>query len=383
MFTNAHRILLASACLASLGAHTAQAQSSYKYTDLKLSTLSASNADVFPHSINTVGQVGGSVRKPVRVYNASSRTWSTVWPYTPVRWSASGAPTTLGMPKGINGSPATANVWSINSAGATVGEANGSPAAWNASGALTALDTRPGVARFINDSGVAAGVVEQADIQDGILLNMEKRRATVWRNGSPEDLQASLPRGNGAQGSEVGGLNNAGTVGLNVVNYLSARYGACWLLKGTTLNNLQNAQGDGCQIRGVAEDDTVALVHQHYTPNCDPQTAACQLPVFTYSVWRQGQQFTLPGTIEALNPDGSLILTGVTSSTGLIPRALWRDGSVAPLTFNVSNPPGGTLIADRVDAVNRNGQIVWNADFKQKAITYTVTDRHGVLTPQR
>lgn len=226
-------------------------------------------------------------------------------------------------------------------------------------------------------------MVEQADIQDGILFNMDNRRATLWRNGSPGDLQALLPRGNGAQGSEVGGLNNAGTVGLNVLNYLSARYGACLLLKGSTLINLQNAQGDGCQIRGIADDDTVAVVHQHYATNCDPQTPACNLPSFTYTAWRQGQHSPLPGTIEALNPDGSVILTSVTTSTGQIPRALWRDGSVAPLTFKVSNPPSGTLISERIDAVNRNDQIVWNADFKQKTFNYTVTDRHGVLTPQR
>lgn len=110
MLKTSPRTLLAIAGMTVLGASAAQAQSSYKYTDLKPSALSASNPDVFARSINTAGQVGGSVRKSVRVYNATTRTWGTVWHQTPVRWSTSGAPTQLGMPKGINGSPATANV---------------------------------------------------------------------------------------------------------------------------------------------------------------------------------------------------------------------------------------------------------------------------------
>ncbi len=248
----------------------------YTYTDLKVNLFTPSNSDVMAYGLNASGQVAGGISKSTKVYDSGSKRWLAVTSQTPVVWSNKGAPSVLGMPKAVNGTPATATAWAINTPGTAVGEANGSPSSWNTAGALSMLDTRPGVAKVINDSGVVGGRVSQADIRDGILFNMDDRRATLWHNGVAQDLQQLLPRGNGAEGSEVGALNNAGTVGINGLPYLSNRLGACWLFKDGLITSLQNAQGEGCKILAIADDDTVVLRNARYpapgTRNLQPGT---------------------------------------------------------------------------------------------------------------
>ncbi len=366
--------LLTLALLATPALSPSQANTlNLKYTDLRRSLLAGSNNTVDALALNELGVSVGSVDKTTTYYDVGRRAWTTLTYPTPARWSATGAITALKLPSGTR---VSGTARAINGSGVAAGDAAGQPAQWSSAGAYTRLDTRPGSAWAINDTGVVVGEVSVTDIVDGIVTDPEPRRATLWRNGQAQDLQSRLPAT--VIGSRAVAVNARGDVAVESVAPLTARSTGCYLLsEGQTLV-LNRAGQTGCAILGVADDGSALVMHET-RQYCNPADPGCVRSSVAHTLWRQGQGTDLTSSAMTILKDGRVVQYPTGTTSGAWSIAFWQDGMTTRQTFNLVGLPAGTFVGQTILALNGKLQMLWVGVLDAGA---NPPSRTGLLTPQ-
>jgi hypothetical protein len=366
--------LLTLALLATPAFTPAQADTlNLKYTDLRRSLLAGSNNTVHALALNELGVSVGSVDKTTTYYDVGRRAWTTLTYPTPARWSATGTITALKLPSGTR---VSGTARAINGSGVAAGDAAGQPAQWSSAGAYTRLDTRPGSAWALNDTGVVVGEVSVTDIVDGIVTDPEPRRATLWRNGQVQDLQSRLPAT--VIGSRAVAVNARGDVAVESVAPFAARSTGCYLLSDSQTVALNRAGQTGCAILGVADDGSALVMHET-RQSCNPADAGCVRASITYALWQQGQGTDLTSPAMTLLKDGRVVQAPVATTTGAWSIATWQNGVTTRQTLNLVGLPTGTFVGQSILALNGKLQMLWQGVLDAGA---NPPSRTGLLTPQ-
>ena len=343
--------------------HVAQAQSSYQYVELRPTTSTAPSLarldSFYGLYVNNSGKVAGMAQVKVGVsFNVRYLKFEDVYNDLPTVWSTSGVPTQLGL--GTDKRTSRYEVNGMNNLGQVVGispNPQSVPTLWSNTGKRSVLDTRSGSARAINDAGTVVGMA----LGTASTSNPNPFRATLWRNGSAQDLHAALGL-NDKQTSVATTINAQGTVGVEVDEGQR-----CMVLQGSTVLTLEKPDYQTCKVIRVADDGRVfgRLIYIYDRPESlykvgDP-------PV----VWVQGKLNPLPtqpypypfpapvadpGTVAVIKSvNASGVATGFDGSGPVI----WRNGVEVPFTTPVSgsiSAPGYQL--GSISAISDNGRMV-------------------------
>jgi hypothetical protein len=369
---HAQQLTRGSICLAALASSAlmaclpAQAQSSYKFTELKQAAFVKS--DVF--AINNTGQVIGRLTKATgyQIVPPTFRLETTYSVFATV-WSAAGAPTEVPIPSSQRKSAQSSQgVFDINNSGVVVGFSwptnapTPVPSKW-VNNKVTTLDTRHGSARSVNDAGVIVGVVE------ALLPSGESRyRATLWRNGQGSDLHALLGLPDTTASVAVA-INNRDQV-LVTTTPVYGEYGPCYVITGSSVQTLAaSAAGQGCDGQGLSDAGVVAgnvwnnTAPYGISPARWVNGSLQRLP--TLPVPPDG---SLDSRVTSINKDGVI----VGSDQGKPVR--WVNGVEQVLTTPITGLPSGTALGGIVD-ISDNGKLL--------VVFYgSRTSSYGVLAPQ-
>lgn len=338
-----------------------------KYVDLRRDAISTSSQAVAPQAVNDLGVSVGILTKSVKVFDRSQFKFVTYDVQTPVKWSATGTITALKLP---SGAISTGAALAINSAGVAAGHANGVPAVWSSSGALTALDTRTGAAYAINAAGDVAGEANLV-VTPPMPTPQDLRRAVVWRKGVAQELHSLIPR---AIGSRAVAINAKGSVAVEMVAPFMAYPLGCYLVQNgaTQAQALAFSDDVNCTVVGMADDDSVLTLHQA-PRTCDPSNpGVCVAGRSRLALWRQGVaiEFDAPAHAD-LTADGTIWMQNGNAITR------WRNGVSEPITLNITGLPAGTTTRE-IGAITSKGYMLWDGDVVGGQ---AVTQRHGLLTP--
>lgn len=244
---------LSTLTLAVLTCLPAQAQSAYKFTELKQAAV---NGDAY--AVNNTGLVVGRLTKstgyqllpPTYKLEPTYSTFATVW-------SATGTPTEVPIPSSQRKiAQSTQGVSDINNSGVVVGfsspstTSNPLPSKW-ANNKVSTLDTRRGSALGINDAGVIVGGVS-VSLSPGEWVG----RAVMWRNGQATDLHALLALPATTSSSAVA-INNQDQV-LVTTRPAYGELGPCYVITGSSVQTLAAPPGQGCGGIGLSDTGVVA-----------------------------------------------------------------------------------------------------------------------------
>lgn len=244
---------LSALTLALLTCLPTQAQSAYKFTELKQAAV---NGDAY--AVSNTGLVIGRLTKstgyqflpPTYKLEPTYSTFATVW-------SATGTPTEVPIPSSQRKiAQSTQGVSDINNSGVVVGfsspstTSNALPSKW-VNNKVSTLDIRRGSAQGINDAGVIVGGVS-VSLSPGEWVG----RAVMWRNGQATDLHALLALPATTSSSAVA-INNQDQV-LVTTRPAYGELGPCYVITGSSVQTLAAPPGQGCGGVGLSDTGVVA-----------------------------------------------------------------------------------------------------------------------------
>lgn len=341
-----------------------QAQSAYQYVELKPTTstkLGLSRVDsFFGLHVNNSGKVAGlAYVKSGTYFNIRALRFEDTYNSLPTVWSTTGTPTQLGL--GTDKKTATYEVNGLNNLGQVVGASPNPqtvPTLWSSTGKRSVLDTRSGVARAINESGVVVGGVAPPTAPTG---STNFYQAVMWRNGVAVDLHTSAGL-SASQGSLATAINAQGAIGMEV------DFGKqCLVLQNGTVLKLEKPDYQTCKVIRVADDGKVYGRLRWVSGAPESLYKVGDPPV----VWVQGKLNALPtqpypylfpapvadpGTVAVIK---SVNAAGVATGFDASGPVTWRNGAQTPFTTPVSGlPPYSGYQIGSLSAISDNGRMV-------------------------
>lgn len=280
------------ACLATLSG-TAQAQSSYQFTELKpIAADAKKRTSIDPDAINNKGEVIGTVTKQVGYrFDILSLRFEPESARVPTIWSAAGGATELRRPSLPSGTGRYEfGASGLNNLGQVVGSAastlNRSPITWKQN-SPSVISKVAGQAFAVNDQGLIVGEVADPG-QDPRLVRLERSNVALWRNGKLENLQ---PLVKAATGKTYGRAVDIDSTGRVLVEAFSQEYrgdAICLVIQQGVVTPLPIPEGYSCgQARFWSGNYITAILF----PGCS------DIPCFgapREGVWLQGQAIEPP-----------------------------------------------------------------------------------------
>lgn len=341
-----------------------------KWTELRRSTITASDAAMEVVAINDNGQAAGRTWRTSKVYNSTTRSWIDSTVYTATRWSAAGLPTTLA-------SSGQAVVNDLGADGTVVGADQGSAVVWKATTATTLGAPAGSKAQSVNAQAInASGQIVGTISADNALGTMKQRHAATWTSQGMTDLHGSLPVPSINTESMAVGIGADGTIGVHLLSdALGSSTGTtCYILKDGTVTSLKQSGAIACQIGTMARDGS-ALTQQISIRPCTPEeriSGLCYPQTYASAWWHQGTLTPVAYGLQLLR--SGLLFKVDTSGVSRVNG----DGSSTPMQFNVTGLPTGFSVTKFVDS-NAKGQYLVQLTRDSGSVRLV---RWGVLSPR-